>query len=500
MTKNLTVVVTNFRRSEFLDACVQSVIDAGVSHIVVSTMEPDAKTEVLHEIYRQKNIDVLSLKGDLGCNELWLRGVYAAGTDYVLILHDDDTLRPEFGEVWESTIRPQMDAGVGFASWWGYWNDGRVCEPARYLKGETRVLGSTVLATLVRRRGVSAISPVVSVFRRDLAIRTLKEAGECFREPACFSRQGMLLGNEVLLYLRHAEKYASWLYVDAGLTTYGAHPDSETIRNINQDTRKVLLDGYDKARDHFFANPGPRYQPKPKFLHVCSDFTPTDPDFARRIAAAKFSWDFHYNLGDVIPFLVADEMLLRSSKSELGDTRTVPFVRDLLDYGCQFAQPEDIVLLSNRDVGVTVNAIERIRGLFNDPAVLASFAWRRSFKAQVGQYYSTVHSGPWDGGVDLVMVKPGWWDEYREWMPDMLIACEAWDWIFRLLVAESHPGRDVAMDNLLFHEPHNQFWCSPANRRKNVGQRHNMTLAKNFFAARGQKDNARGVGGYGEGA
>ena len=498
MTKNLTVVVTNFRRADLLERCVRSVTDAGVSNIVVSTMEPSQKTLELHQQFRAQGIDVTSLDNDLGCNELWLRGLYRASTEYVLILHDDDTLQPEFGQEWETVIRPQLESGAaGFASWWGYRDDGTVSEPVKYFTGPTRVCGSAAITTIVRRPRSFAISPVVSVFHRDDAIRALKECGQYFIDTACFSRQGMLLGNEILLYLRHGEKYSSWLYVDKGLTTYGAHPDSETVRNTIQRTEHVLIRGYDWAREYFTRHNGLSVKPAPKFLHVCSDWEPTEPNMRRKVEAAKFAWQFHYNLGEVVPFLVTDEMLLRSSKTVLGDSRAVPFVRDLLDYGCHFALPEDIVLLSNRDVGLVVPAIDRIRERFADPLVSAAFAWRRSFYPSPGQYYTKIVSGAWDGGVDLVMARPGWWEQYREWMPDMLIACEAWDWVFRLLVAETHPGRDVSLDGLLFHEPHKQFWASPDNRRKNVGQRHNMLLAKNFFAARGQVDNARGVGGYG---
>ncbi len=490
MTEKLTVVVTNFRRPDFLARCLHSIVNAGVKNIVCSSMDPDERVLALHREYAAMpgiHFKSTILKSDLGCNELWLRGVYQAETEYVLILHDDDFLHQSFGQTYHSTIQPQLDRGCGFASWRGASIDEKGERTAHeYFSGKTQCVGTLVLRRILMAETTPAISPVVSVFRKNVVIRALKECRENFTEAVSFSRPGMMLGNELMIYLRHVEKYSSWLYVNEVLTYYGSHPESETIFHIEHGTSEVLQRGYDWARKYFDTHRGVAFTPAAQFLHVWSDYEPELHGDKVRHAEAARTWQFQNELGETIPLHVTNEMMERTSQTVLSDPRPVPFVRDLLDWGCQFAQDEDVVLLTNRDVCVTVDAMDKIRWKLRKGDVGAAFAWRRTFNINNGQNYKTVKFAPRDGGVDLFAIRPWWWEKYRGYMPDMLLGCESWDWILRIIMAEAHPGLDIEMDDLIYHAPHAPFWKGEGIRRVNPGQRYNISLAKNYFHCRGQ--------------
>jgi glycosyltransferase involved in cell wall biosynthesis len=488
MTPDLTVVVTNFGRPELLSRCLESVVAAGCSNIVVSSMCPDALVlEVLNAFSERPGISFFatSLDVDLGVNELWLRGIYYAQSKYVLILHDDDHLHPTFGQHWQS-MRSHLEAGAGLVSWRGVLDTPEGPVASDYFEGPTRSLSTAALSQVCLSRDKGPVSPVVSVFRRTDAIRFLKEAGDKLRDPKQFTRLGMLLGNELLLYLRVCEKYQSWFYLDEVLTQYGAHDGSETWSNIQSGTWEKLLSGYNLTRDYFAANRCLRYKPGPRLLHVASVFEPRDPETKRRHDFAAATWEPFYARGDALPLLVTDEMLSRSSKTELGDPRPVPFLRDLFDWGCAFAAPEDIVIFSNADIGAVPSLPDRLRQHFADPARGADFAWRHNYYFPLNGLVTRCDNGFKDGGVDLVAFRPGWWAEHRDFMPDMLIGCEAWDWVLRLLIEEAHPGLPVGIDGLIFHEWHDPWNKRPANRTSNPGNAYNVRLGTDFFSKRGE--------------
>ena len=95
---DLTVVITNWRRPEFLPAAFQSCLEAGVENIVVTSSAVDESVKRVHAQMQSLHPGtvILTERGDSGSNANWLRGVDAAKTEWVQILHDDDLLLPEY--------------------------------------------------------------------------------------------------------------------------------------------------------------------------------------------------------------------------------------------------------------------------------------------------------------------------------------------------------------------------------------------------------------------
>lgn len=495
MTPDLTVVVTNFKRPDFLKRCLESAANAGCDNFVVSSFCPDEKVlEVLRGFSTRPNIRLRTTlsQTDFGVTELWLRGLYYAPTEYVLVLHDDDYLDPAFSEVYRREILPQLNAGVGLASWRGVMDqrdvtgDTPTLVECDYFSGPTRVLGTGALSKVLLDRRAGPVSPVVSIWRRSVAITALKEALQRLSRAECFSRPGMMLGQEVLTYLRHCEKFASWFYVDRVLTYYGAHEGSESGRL--QMENKVVSEQIPKtnhARDAFLQLRGYAVKPERRFLLTRSLYESKDPEEQRRNAHATATWSFHEALGEFLNFPVTDDMLLRSSK-DVGDVRAVPFLTDLLDYAMSYARPEDVVLLANTDTCITSDGFEKLRHVFSDPSLGATFAYRHNIRGKLSGLRKDAREGHVDGGVDLIALTPKWWADHRPYFPDMLLACEGWDWVMRLLIEES-TGRG-GIQNLIYHEWHDPVWRERKVRQQNPGQRYNRNLMRNFFLARGQHE------------
>lgn len=464
---NLTVCITSFKRPTFLRRALQSVRDSGLKKVLVFSMCPDLQIALVMDEFPEAKHYTLPV--DLGCNELWLQAAYRAETNEVLILHDDDMLRAGLGEEIANGIE------AGFTSWRAHIvdEDGTV-RPVEYFHGPTRLVESDALKEILLKRGRLSLSPIVSVFDRKTLISAAKEAGEVLPKL----RKAMHLGTEILVYLRHCAKYEKWFYIDKVLSLYGSHEGSGTVQAERAKNIKPLTKGYDVAREHFERHPdGPVIQ-KPKILLVTAPFDCQDSSEVRRFATARKTWEAHFNTGVVLDFPLDNPP--RSSIS-IGDMRAIPYLRDLLDYGCARAMPEDIVAYANLDLCFAANVVPQILTTIQASGGVCC-AWRRNRKHRGDALPGSVRSAQMDGGIDLVAVTPAWWKAHRDKIPDMFVAGNFWDYCFRIYAEQETKGT-CYMDDGTFHEPH-------AGMMERVGvtnpvQQHNLTLAKAFFQERG---------------
>lgn len=483
----LTVVVTTFRRAKRLKKCLQSLVEAGVKRVVVSGSGcSGAENQVCDEFQNALSITRSFRDGDLGCNETWLRGVTLAATRFVLILHDDDWLLPDFGKEYVQSIYPQLARGVGFATWRGQVvsDVGEVQDNVGCLLGETRT-ASTAVVTKTLLGDVTSPSPVISVFRRDIAIRTLRECELVFTGADHFTRPMMMVGNDLMLYLRHAEQFDSWFFLNKPLTCYGGHHGSETAKHhASKKLMSKFMAKYDAARSHFRRVRLQHVPPSPKIFHVFTAYTPTEGGAMRRQQFAQSTWKPMNFFGGVISLPVPDGMF-RTSKDTIGDTRPLPYLRDMLDYAASFALPEDIIMLTNDDICFVPGAEDRLISEFSQGG--CGYAWRRNFFFPLKHQLKDIRTGLEDGGVDLIAFRPDIWRRHREQFPDFILGCEAWDYVYRTLIPELNGGR-LGLHDLIYHEYHDPVWRRNKVRAVNLGQKFNRALARNFFKRRGESD------------
>jgi hypothetical protein len=470
--ENLTVCITSFKRPTYLRRALESCVKAGVTKIVVFSMEPD--TAIVEVMNGFPKVRFESMPWDLGCNELWLQAAYLADTERVLILHDDDLLAPEFGDTYRSVIVPALSSGAGFASWRGnlMYDDGKI-RPVEYFDGPTRTLPSSELEAVVSKMGRLSLSPVVSVFNRTTLIHALKEAA--LELP--FLRPGMTLGTEILVYLRHCADFKRWLYVDEVLSHYGSHEGSGTIQ-AEKTSIAPLVSGYDFTRKYFTNHRNNGVCHESRILLVSAPFESKDEDEKRRIAAAQVTWDFQFQHGWMMNFAF--------------HTPEIPRLKELLDFGVRHAMPEDIVAYANMDLAFVTGLSLLVETCVAEHGVCV--AWRRTMPFRAGQWFSTCRNGNKDGGVDLVAVSPKWWKEHRDNIPDMFVASNFWDYVFRIY-AESVTSGKCYIEDGTYHAPHPSFYSR--HGLKPATQQHNRQLAMKFFNERGMSAAAKHIERYG---
>jgi hypothetical protein len=457
--EGLTACVTSFERPERLAACLASIKAAGIENVSISNP---------------------TREGDYGCNNSWMVAAYGAKTKRILLIHDDDLLSPEFGLAYQQVIGPCLDKrDAGWASWNAElkFDDGTTA-PAPYFAGASAVMPSRHFLDVIEQRGARTFSPCVSIFNRAVLIRACKEAGETLRSNGSLERPGMLLGTEILVYMRHCQTFKRWLHLDKVLSYYGHWSGSGTVIHQAHHTENVMVTGYDLARDQGRCKAP---DPTPRIIFVHSVYEPNDAQTREKQRVAQESWKWHFASADFIDCPVSSTGL--------------PKIGRILDAGCELALPEDIVVYCNADCGLATHAFERIvAGVERGRGVTC--LGQHVLDPIPGRLYKDLTNLKQPGGIDAVAVTPQWWRLHRDKMPDMYIGREAWDSVFAVLAEEWADGRASGYSNfpdawhpsrahtanVVWHQDHFSPWqcdrMEPLNRS-------NRDLARAFFAERG---------------
>ncbi len=492
---SLTVCVTTFGDQPRLARALKSLRKAGIRRVTVAAAcagEGTRSLLLLSAFADFLSFDYVLVEDDPGCNATWLAALYLARTDRVIVLHDDDCLAPEFGEAYVAEVAPMLDAGLAD---WATWqadhlhDDGRVV-PCRFWQRPSGPRPAAHLLEIVGKLGRLSLSPVVSVLDRGTCIDACKEAEQTLTHNLSYLRPGMLLGTEIVVYLRHVDKFPRWFYLDRVLSFYGVHMGSGTIRAQADGAERRLSDGYDLARIQAARHPP---QLRPRLILAYSYYSRCSEEEAARNRRAYESWQWHFANSGVVELPIPDAEV-RLSTTELGDFRPAAFIKDVLDRACAHARPRDVVVYANRDVGMTSQAAELLTlGVWRGKGATCCF--RRVVTPEPGRLYKTLENFPWDGGFDVFAFTPEWWARNRDKMPDMVLGREVWDTVFRTLVDEFLQGAPVTdvvtdvtasaayTDGVCWHREHLSDW--QRHRRTSAGNLHNLRLAQAFFAERG---------------
>lgn len=219
---------------------------------------------------------------------------------------------------------------------------------------------------------------------------------------------------------------------------------------------------------------------------------------AARVDLAARSRRFLFEQFDAVELTVPMGRLRRSFAE-------FPFVRDLFDLGVEAAMPEDAVVYTNDDVGLTVDAPARIyAGLERGGGI--AMCPRRVY-TNPRPLVRSVKNCPTDGGIDVVAFRPDWWAANREAMPDMVIGRDAWDTVLATIAEEKADGLKVKStfpgfpdewwkskaycDDVCWHQPHFSPW--QRLRGSDSPGAYNRDLAREFFRARGNEAGVRAV-------
>lgn len=205
--------------------------------------------------------------------------------------------------------------------------------------------------------------------------------------------------------------------------------------------------------------------------HVYSSYVPQNKDTLRRMTLAKKTWDIQ----PWVDLPIVD----RQVKCYTDYKGKVPYVKDILRAASEGKKVEDIFVFTNSDICVSSDCCFKITMALQ--SIDAAYCFRRDFNRiekiipdeviPRGQHYV---------GSDLYAFRLGWWLKYGPEFPNLLLGREAWDSVLRILIEQTHPGQQVTLHNLIYHERHASVWENPHNRRTIPSQMHNVSLARDF--------------------
>lgn len=483
MIEDCSVCITSFKRAQYLERALVSVVGQFSNIVVVDTGGDPGVRELSKHRYFQ-HVKWHFVDADLGCAETWLQCAYHSPTDRMILLHNDDEISPEFEKHYVGTIKPWMDSGsVEFCSWRAHlkMDDGSI-KPTEWFSHGTSALPSSHITTFLLRLGRLSLSPIISIFRRNTLIKAVKEGNWfLYQHQQCLHHQSMLLGTEIIAYLRHAADHPRWGFVNEVLSYYGCCNSSGTVKVQKTGNLACITKGYDIARQYFLSGKYEHPVLPPKVLLVYDDFLPADAGDQQRINTAYRTWQYQFDQADVIEVPTTIKQWSKTS-AELGDERPVPYFHDLIQHGVDMAQSEDVVAYCNRDIQLTSNIPELIlEGVKRHGIILGR---RREFTPEPGRIYKTFKGGKKDGGIDLICITPKWWNEHWKNLPRMFIGREGYDWVLWSYAEKVH-GPTIYLDDGVGHQNHASYWRK--NKRTNPAQAHNRALAKVFFARAGDR-------------
>lgn len=254
--KDITVVITNHQRPIQVMDCFSSCLEAGVKNLVVSSSGANGAVDLMHARMDREmpSIVIDSTREDRGCNEMWLRGVRHVKTKWTHILHDDDGLLPQF-----STLPMYMrDGGVGFYLWRGV--DSRdqnniVCPFSEKIK--PGIYSSWVVTRHLMQKDTRSISPIAGLFPTEFLIEVLEECEANLQATEFQYRPQMMVGNDLLIWLRAADKFPTFKYLTTPMVVYGHCDGSVTFEDtvVNSDKPSRLSPIYNSTRDYYRKSP-----------------------------------------------------------------------------------------------------------------------------------------------------------------------------------------------------------------------------------------------------
>jgi hypothetical protein len=230
-----------------------------------------------------------------------------------------------------------------------------------------------------------------------------------------------------------------------------------------------------------------------KIIHTTDWYVLDGSDKDRQLRAYA-SWEKICN-NDINFHMLPWEALhsKRNSKVSMRDTRFCSFLHDVIDGTIHHvnidsrvdeADENDIILLTNSDICLIEDTAKIVRNKLAEAD--CCYAGRVNV-LDSGKYTKNSLSKFTVGvGADMFAFRVKWWLRSKAIVPDLLMACEGWDWVMKTLMLETNKDANLT-DNVCYHEVHGPFWAHPNNITSNVGQQHNRNLCREWAVERGYK-------------
>ncbi len=219
-----------------------------------------------------------------------------------------------------------------------------------------------------------------------------------------------------------------------------------------------------------------KFSPPDPTRHICHavDWFRGSGETARRHEFARTTWD-NLHATDSHWSIFVDGKYSRSSLS-IGDSRQLPFVKDVIDGAMSEVKQDGIIVLTNADTCLFPEAAAAIRREMNGRPCICSG------RIDVPRCDHPFKQAELSGrriyvGTDVFAFTPSWWNSIKDDFPDMLLACEGWDFVLWKMMERTNPSARLKYA-LCYHEMHQPYWI--ANLLDNPGQQHNRKLGREW--------------------
>jgi len=156
-------------------------------------------------------------------------------------------------------------------------------------------------------------------------------------------------------------------------------------------------------------------------------------------------------------------------------TRYIPLIKEMIRLACCGRKDSDIVVITNTDICVSTNIVEKIR------AGLPAYAFRHDYRVLDEIIPDSEIAGDKYPGCDLFAMSVGWWRRNHHLYPDMVIGRHSWDRIMRELFKLAK-GREI--ERGIYHQRHPSGWENPVALNTDLCNLRNARLAREWLTER----------------
>lgn len=254
------------------------------------------------------------------------------------------------------------------------------------------------------------------------------------------------------------------------------------LRNVNFPIRNAIIRHLDMSKVQVMAYQKMQGVSKVRRLfHIYSDYARSG-NALHRHTIAKSTWTHEAQFSPWIDCPISDSLLTRNSQTAFKDTRPMPFIKDLIAKTIELKhpRPSEILVLTNDDICFSPNFGKWLQEV-KDHRPAWSNRW--DFGSITGTLTTQqVRTGIWCVGTDSFAFTRKWWEGNQSQFPDMVLGCEAWDWLLRDIMRFAGGFEIHAMT---YHQMHGSYWCTNNNRYTIPGNVHNQRLAKKWLRSKG---------------
>jgi len=213
--------------------------------------------------------------------------------------------------------------------------------------------------------------------------------------------------------------------------------------------------------------------PLGRMIHCLERHRQVDAQSERRVMAAWESWLALYRTGLMVPCHLWD---YPRSARVIGDTRDLPYLKDVLAAGIAKAAPGDLIVLTNDDTIMHAQLLTALMRLMATKDAVSSF--RLNFPKDfvpppTEKIERIVKRGANCLGRDLFCFRREWLVANLDAFPDFILGEQEWDLVLAVMVRQTAkvmttkinfeqvmPACELA-HGYLIHEMHERLWTDP---------------------------------------